>query len=162
MGCDVQSTLGKVTKEAPQRGYMARPTKYKEDYATQAQVLCAKGFTDLDMAEAFGVSVRTIDNWKEEHEEFLQSIKSGKALADQRVERSLYERATGYEHPEDKIFNNGGEALRVETTKHYPPDATALIFWLKNRKPKEWREKSEVDHNIKTVNVTTNVEYDDD
>ena len=29
------------------------------------------------------------------------------------------------------------------SVKYYPPDSTALIFWLKNRKPKDWRDKIE-------------------
>ncbi len=55
----------------------------------------------------------------------------------------MYERATGYSHAEDKIFNDGGEPLIVPTTKHYPPDATSAIFWLKNRQPAKWRDKTE-------------------
>lgn len=29
-------------------------------------------------------------------------------------------------------------------TKHYPPDTTACIFWLKNQKPKEWHDRTEL------------------
>ena len=31
--------------------------------------------------------------------------------------------------------------------KSLPPDGTAQIFWLKNRNPKRWRDKQEVDLN---------------
>jgi hypothetical protein len=57
----------------------------------------------------------------------------------------LYKRACGYEHPEDDIKNYMGEIIITPTIKHYPPDATSGIFWLKNRRPKEWRDKQEVD-----------------
>jgi hypothetical protein len=52
----------------------------------------------------------------------------------------------GYSAPEDKIFNNDGKPLIVPTVKNYPPDTTAVIFWLKNRRPDEWRDK--IDHGI--------------
>ena len=58
----------------------------------------------------------------------------------------LYKRAIGYEHDEDKIFNNQGEPLIVPTTKHVQPDTTAAIFWLKNRQPARWRDKQEIEH----------------
>ena len=39
----------------------------------------------------------------------------------------------GYEHPEDKIFLHEGKPVIVPTVKHYPPDTTACIFWMKTR-----------------------------
>ena len=121
-----------------------RPTKYKKDYAIQAERLSKHGLTDMEMAEFWGINVSTLYRWKAEHEEFCNSLKVGKDICDERVERSLYERALGYSHPEDKILQNAGEAVIVPTIKHYPPDTTAGIFWLKNRRPNEWREKQEV------------------
>jgi len=74
----------------------------------------------------------------------MQVLKRGKDKADTNVIESLYRRAIGYSHPEDKIFNNNGKALIVPTTKHYAPDTTAAIFWLKNRRPEEWRDRQEI------------------
>jgi len=131
-----------------------RPTLYKSEYADKARKLCEKhGFTDKDLAEVFDVDESTVNNWKVGHPEFLESIKEGKSFRDSNVERSLYERAMGYTHPEEKIFSNQGEIVRAETTKHYPPDPTAMIFWLKNRQPAKWRDKVEVEahHDIQIV-----------
>lgn len=125
-----------------------RPTAYKPEYVEQAAKLCHLGAIDKDLADFFGVCEDTINNWKEAHPEFFVSIKEAKAEADSAVVRSLFQRATGYEHPEDKIFNHNGEALVIPTTKHYPPDATSAIFWLKNRQPDDWRDKSERSHSI--------------
>ena len=36
----------------------------------------------------------------------------------------------------------------MDVTKHYPPDPTAAIFWLKNRQPDTWRDKVEVDQTV--------------
>ena len=106
------------------------------------------GATDEEIADFFEVSVATINNWKKEHPEFLESIKKGKLLADANVANRLYERAMGYEHEEEKIFQFNGSIMRVDTVRHYPPDTTAAIFWLKNRQSKKWRDKHEVDANL--------------
>lgn len=123
-----------------------RPTKYKPEYVEQVAKLCALGATDKDIADFFGVDESNLNEWKNKFPEFRESIKTAKYDHDHKVERSLLERATGYSHPEDKIFNNNGEPLVVPTVRHYPPDPTSMIFWLKNRQPKRWRDKQEVQH----------------
>jgi len=125
---------------------VARPTAYKPEYNEQARKLCMLGYTDAQLGEFFNVSETTINNWKNSKDGFLESLKSGKGLADYEVVESLYKRATGYEHKEDKIFNNNGVILVAETIKHYPPDTTAMIYWLKNRQPDKWRDKQEIEH----------------
>jgi hypothetical protein len=120
---------------------MGRPTAYKPEYAEQAQKLCQLGATDVELADFFEVAVRTIANWQTRHPEFLQALKAGKDVADERVERSLYHKAIGYTFDAVKIFNHQGAALEVPYREHVPPDTTAAIFWLKNRRPKDWRER---------------------
>jgi DNA-binding XRE family transcriptional regulator len=99
------------------------------------------GATDADLAEFFEVSEQTINAWKKAHKGFLESLKAGKRLADAEVAERLFQRAMGYSHPEEKVFNNQGEIVTHQTTKHYPPDPTSMIFWLKNRDPERWRDK---------------------
>jgi len=121
-----------------------RPPTYKPEFVEQAKVLCQSGATDLDLADYFGVALRTISRWQAEHPEFRQSLKLGKAESDARVERSLFARATGYTYDAIKIFppkGDGEEPLIVPYREHVPPDTTACIFWLKNRRPDEWRDK---------------------
>jgi hypothetical protein len=120
-----------------------RPSSYKKEYAKQAQKLCALGATDMEVADFFQVSVATISNWKNGHKDFLEALKSGKAKSDERVERSLYHRAIGYSFDSEEIFNNKGEIIRVPVRKHLPPDTTAMIFWLKNRRKEQWRDRYE-------------------
>jgi len=120
-----------------------RPTKYKPEYAEQAAKLCALGATDAQMADFFEVAVSTVALWKVQHKEFSDAIKVPKAEANERVEQSLYRRAMGYEHDEVDIRVINGELVMTPIRKVYPPDAAACIFWLKNRKPAEWREKVE-------------------
>lgn len=123
-----------------------RPSKFKKEYIAQAKKLCRLGATDNEIADFFGIEVRTLYRWKNESDEFCQSLKSGKTEADERVERSLFARALGYEHPEVDIRVVDKEIIQTPIIKHYPPDTTAAIFWLKNRKPTEWRDKQEVEH----------------
>lgn len=123
-----------------------RPSKYSPDILPQVRFLAKKGCTDKDLAEFFEVNIDTIHEWKKKHPEFSDTLKEAKLEADSAVERSLFERATGYSHPEDKIFQYEGCPVVVPTVKHYPPDTAAAIFWLKNRKPEQWREKIEHEH----------------
>ena len=125
---------------------MPRKSKYQPEYVGQARKLCLLGATDAQLADFFNVSEVTLNAWKSKHPEFLKSLKEAKAELDSTVERRLFERATGYSHPEDKIFQHDGKPLVVPTTKHYPPDTTAAILWLKNRQPERWRDKQEHEH----------------
>lgn len=124
---------------------MGRPSKYKPEFAEQAKKLAVLGATDAQMADFFEVSISTFSLWKVEHPEFSESLKVAKEEADKRVEHSLYQRAMGYEHDEVDIRVVAGELKMTPIRKHYPPDTTACIFWLKNRKPKEWRDKVEAE-----------------
>ncbi len=123
-----------------------RPTKYKPEYVAQAEKLCALGATDIEIADFFEVDVRTLYRWKGEHEDFCQALKVAKEVADRRVERSLFARATGYEHDEVDIRVIQNEVVQTPIRKFYPPDTTAAIFWLKNRDQAKWREKVEMEH----------------
>lgn len=124
---------------------MARPTSYKEEYAEQAFKLCLLGAKDTELGDFFGVSEQTINSWKQKFPEFLEALKTGKASADANVAHSLYRRALGYSHPEDDIKVVSGVVVATPTVKHYPPDTTACIFWLKNRDKENWRDRHEID-----------------
>lgn len=126
---------------------MGRPTEYREEYCAQAQKLTKLGATDRDLAEFFGVSIRTIERWRVQHEEFCRSTQLGKAEADDRVEKSLYHRAVGYSFEAEKIFNNKGDIVRAPYIEHVPPDTAAAFIWLKNRRPDIWRDRTETNVN---------------
>ena len=125
-----------------------RPTDYKEEYAAQAEKLAMLGATDAEVADFFGVDVRTVHRWKIAQDEFCHSLKAGKERADDRVERSLYHRAIGYEQEEVKIFMPAGaeDPVYAPFTAKIQPDTTAALFWLKNRRPEQWRSMQAVEH----------------
>lgn len=129
-------------------GNAGQPTLYREEFAAQAEELCLGGATDMELAEFFQVNVRTIYNWKHSQPKFFQALKVGKDALDDRVERSLYQRAVGYSFDSEKVFHFQGMITRAPVVEHVPPDPGAALSWLKNRRGDKWREKSEVDVNI--------------
>jgi len=127
-----------------------RPSDYKPEYAEQAAKLCALGATDDEMADFFGIHRSTLYRWKLDHPDFCDAIKAAKEVADERVERSLYQKATGYDYTEEqaikvKLEQHREEVEVVEVRKHSPADTTAAIFWLKNRRRDLWRDKTELE-----------------
>lgn len=122
---------------------VGRPTDYDPEYNEQARKLCLLGATDEELADFFGVTEQTINNWKIAHPEFFESIKEGKERADSEVASKLFHRACGYSHEAVQIAVDAktGKDHAVPYIKHYPPDTAAGIFWLKNRRKKDWREK---------------------
>lgn len=135
-----------------------RPSSYREEYAEQGYKLCLLGSTDVEMADFFSVSEQTLNAWKKAHPSFLESITRGKAAADGNVAEKLYQRALGYSHAAVKIFMPAGAEgpVYADYTEHYPPDTQAASLWLRNRQPKKWRDKQEVEHSGElTVNRVT-------
>lgn len=126
-----------------------RPSKFKAEFVGQAIKLAALGATDRDIADFFAVDERTLYRWKHENEEFCQALKVGKDEADARVEQSLYRRAVGYAQDDIHFSSYEGVVTQTAYVKLTPPDTTAAIFWLKNRRPGEWRDVSRLDLNAK-------------
>ena len=96
-----------------------------------------------------GISAKTLYDWKKKYSNICDTLKRGKEIVDIQVENALLKRALGYTTTETKIKKGYGEILEeVVITKEIPPDTTAAIFWLKNRRPEQWREKREVEQTI--------------
>lgn len=121
-----------------------RATNFRKEYCEQAYKLTLLGATDRELADFFHVTEQTINNWKKSHNEFFDSLKRGKELADSNVADRLYQRAMGFEHDSEEIKVVDGAIERVPIRKVYAPDTTAAIFWLKNRQPAKWRDKQDV------------------
>jgi len=111
------------------------------------------GLTDEDIAAQIGINVRTLYNWKNKEVRIFQALKKGKEVADIEVENALRKKALGFRESEQVVstrktveYENGrrvrevSEPVVTEVEKYYPPDTTAQIFWLKNRKPDQWRD----------------------
>ena len=110
---------------------------------TKIQGWAMDGLTDEQIAMNIGCSRSTLAEWKKKHPDISDTLKRGKEVIDRQVENSLLKRALGYEF-EEITYEYGEEIKKV--VKQIPPDTTAQIFWLKNRKPNEWRDSRNIEH----------------
>ena len=104
------------------------------------------GLTDEQICHNIGIHVATICEWKNRFPQLAEALKRGKAPVDQQVENALFRNAIGYDYEETiteiEELAGGKQKKHVrKIKKHKPPDTTAQIFWLKNRRPDKWRDK---------------------
>lgn len=152
---------------------MGRPTLYKTEYNDQVYKLCLLGATDKEIADFFEVAESTINNWKLEHPEFLESIRAGKIKADMEVASSMYQTTKDRVIIEKQAFKTknvswqDGKRIEretieiVEVEKAVPANERNQQFWLKNRKGDQWRDKSEVE-NTNKLSFDTSALSDED
>ena len=123
-----------------------RPSKFDDVDMGMVQKFCECGMTDIQICQFLDISEQTLTNWKKAHPEFFGSIKDWKIKADENVSKSLYQRAHGYTCMESKTVIVDGQVKIVTLLKHYPPDPTSMIFWLKNRQKDKWRDTHTHEH----------------
>lgn len=124
-----------------------------EEGLLQLEAWARNGLTDEQIAANMGICRDTLIQWKKKYSDISDTLKRGKAIVDIQVENALLKRALGYSYKEitrEAQFNPQTEQYELvvtkEVTKEVVPDTTAQIFWLKNRKPDEWRDKKDVEH----------------
>ncbi len=143
---------------------MAKP-KYEEwltdDGLLRISGWARDGLTYQQIADNMRINVTTLRDWRKAYPSIDSALKESADIADRHVENALYKRALGYTYDEVtqelRLNKDTGEESFIETrrvTKQVLPDVTAQIFWLKNRKPKDWRDKREDDTVDKTINIT--------
>lgn len=130
-----------VKAKSPAKSKGGRPTDYRKTFPDKAAKLWARGATDEEVAGKLGVSRETLYQWLRRYPEFADAQKTAKAVADQLVERALFQRATGFSHPDTHFSAYEGHVTATPFIKHYPPDPVSCIFWLKNRRPDLWRDR---------------------
>lgn len=123
-----------------------------DDNLTRMAAWARNGLTDKQIAINLGVSQATLIKAKKDPEygeRIKAALKKGKDIADIEVENSLFKSANGYEYEETKEeYEMGILTKRTVTKKFVPPSVPAQIFWLKNRKPTEWRDRREIDNTV--------------
>jgi hypothetical protein len=140
--------------------------KYDETTAWRIGELAQLGLTSEQIAMAIGVNVETLKRWMEKYPEVRDHIDYGRWVHDHSVQKSLLQKARGFTVPEVKHVEGTDSIGRpysytTTTNKYYPPDMTAVIFWLKNRHRDEWRDvytKNDTTINVdmrKTLNLNT-------
>lgn len=136
-----------MTKKKPagEKKKAGRKSLYNPEFhPKKAGELALMGKTDIEIAKALGISEATLNKWKSQYPEFIESLKDNKDVVDAGVVNSLLQRANGYEYTEISEKEDPEKGLiRTTTIKKVAPDVTAQIFWLKNRQPRDWRDKHE-------------------
>ena len=115
------------------------------------------GLTKEQIAHNMGINAKTLYVWENTYDPICNALKKGKEVVDRMVENSLLSKALGCTKKIKKpikvkevIYKDGKRVKETERIEYaeeevfVPPDTTAQIFWLKNRKPNEWRDKQEV------------------
>ena len=134
-------------------------------YLEQIKAMCRNGLTDKDICLKLRISKDSFYRYKKDHSEFSDSLIESKELADLKVENSLNKNANGYDYEEkvvvmkkEVIYNENGKKQKeitypvtVSLTKHKEAETKAQQFWLQNRKPKEWRNQTDVNLNIQKL-----------
>jgi len=127
--------------EATLASHRGIPSAYDpKTFPRTAKFLAQRGATQAEIADCFQVTTRTLQHWLTLHPELQEAITTGNEAFDPRVERALAERALGYTVDVEECYVIDKELVTHKTRKHYPPDVTACIFWLKNRQPEKWRD----------------------
>ena len=125
----------------------------------QLEAWARDGLTNEQIASNMGIVRKTLQEWMVKYSDISDALKKGKAVVDIQVENALLKRALGYKFTEitkERVFNPLTETYEMKVTKQIvkevQPDTTAQIFWLKNRKPAEWRDRKDIDLNANIKN----------
>lgn len=128
-----------------------RPVTYR-DYLTDDGLIKLEGWardglTNVQIAHNIGIAEGTIYDWMKKYPKIDEALKTGKEVIDRQVENALLNKALGYTYDEVRVEDSDKDGIKkIVTTKHLAGDTTAMIFWLKNRKPEQWRDKREIEH----------------
>lgn len=141
--------------------FIARISKYEEwvnnneiqDKLTLVEGWSRDGLTQKQIADNLGINVDTLIEYKKKYPDFSEALKKGKEVVDIEVENAMLKRALGYTITinEQKVDKNG-YVYDLKRDVHIPGDVTAQIFWLKNRKPKNWKDKQNSENTSDDVN----------
>lgn len=139
----------KTTKKQPTGSKKARPVRMTDwetdDKLTLLQGWARNGLTQEQIAKNVGCASTTLSSWKSKSDKISEALKKGTEVVDLEVENALLKRALGYKSQNKQTFINvnakGQKSQRIIVTENeVPPDTTAIVFWLKNRRPDKWRK----------------------
>lgn len=114
----------------------------EQDKLTLLEAWARDGLTNEQIAHNMGINPSTLYDYINKYDKISDALKKGKEVVDFEVENALLKKAMGYTIKiKEQKLDKFGDVHTLEKEVHIPPDTTAQIFWLKNRKPKEWRDK---------------------
>lgn len=127
-----------------------------EEGLLQLESWARDGLTNEQIASNMGITRETLNQWKNKYPDISDTLKRGKEVVDIQVENALLKRALGYSYDEvtrERVLDYDpstgqvvGSHMEITKTvkKEVQGDTTAQIFWLKNRRPEQWRDKRDV------------------
>lgn len=130
-----------------------------EDGLLKIQGWARDGLIEKQIAHNMGVCITTLKEWKKIFPEIAEALRKGKEVVDREVENALFKSALGftkkvkkpvrikdteYDPKTGKKIRDIEKWVQVEEEVYIQPQVTAQIFWLKNRKPDQWREKNDL------------------
>jgi transcriptional regulator with XRE-family HTH domain len=142
--------MDELTTKEKKKG---RPSKRNKINWPVVKLMYERGFTDEEVSKVVGISRSNLSKWKQRNIELQDTIQGWKKKANEKVEKALFERATGYEHDDLYIAQHQGKIITKKIKKHYPPDTAAAFIWLKNRKSNKWRDKQEIESTVNNKSV---------
>lgn len=125
-----------------------------DDWLTEEKLELLKGwardFTYADICAKIGITGKTFCEWRRKYPEIDEALKEGKEIVDYKVENALLKVALGYKTTEVKTIigppdRDGNRKMRVEKIeKELPPNPTAIMCWLNNRRPDRWKRNRDI------------------
>lgn len=101
-----------------------------------------------------GISRSTLNEWRNKYSDISDALKKGREVTDFMVENALFQSAIGtvrtvkkpIKLKREKQVQGKSKVVEeyieyVEEEIYVPPQVTAQIFWLKNRKASNWKDK---------------------
>ena len=132
-------------KEPKKCGRKSKWDTHVKNRLAEVEEWARLGLNDDQIAKNLGIGCTALYDYKNKYPEFAEAIKRGKDVAIYEVENALYKTACGFYYEEEELTKSG----QVVTLKKYAkPNTTAQIFFLKNKKPEEWRDKREVQADV--------------
>jgi hypothetical protein len=117
----------------------------KEENLIKVEAWAKSGLSEKQISQNMGIAYSTLKEWKKKYSALSASLKKGKEVTDFEVENAMHKSALGYYVEETKTYiteTNGVQTKKIEKYKKWiPPNSTAQIFWLKNRKPDVWMDR---------------------
>lgn len=125
----------------------------KKDKLILLEGWAREGLTDEQIAKNIGISRASLYEWKKKEVDISDALKKGKEVVDFEVENALLKKALGYTITlnKQKVTKDGDVVDTIEEV-HVPPDTTAQIFWLRNRKSDKWRNKEIDNESTEAIN----------
>ena len=143
-----------------------KPIYRQEYHDAWAWSLAIRGCTDMEIAEAMGVSRKTISEWKYTVVEgqrvlssFGEALANGKEAVDSQVEQALFKRACGYTVTEREQYTEDGKRKVRLRDRHIPPETRAAEAWLYNRQHDRWKSPRSVAINFNNTEVENSVDF---